>query len=168
MDPLRNRRSIRKYTDKPVDDEVIRNILELTMTAPSAGDQRPWHFIVIRDREKLEALSHEHPYASMAKHAPVAILVCADLQLLKYENFWVQDCAAATENLLLAATAEGLGSTWVGVYPVEDRRALLRRLCELPDHVEPFALVPLGHPAERKGPAERYNDLRVHKEVWQG
>lgn len=166
MDPVLARRTIRKYTRQPVGDEKIQSVLEAAMAAPSAGDERPWHFVVIRDRGTLDAIPDFHAHANMMKDAPVALLVCADLSLVKYEGFWVQDCAAATQNILIQATTEGLGSAWLGVCPREERMAKVRELLELPENVVPFALVALGHPAERKPPAKRYNELRVHYDKW--
>ena len=160
------RRSIRKYTSEPVEDKVIHDLLEAAMAAPSAGDERPWEFIVLRDRAVLDAIPAIHPYAQMVKDAPVAIVVCGDLHKQKYKGFWVQDCAAATENLLLAVTDAGLGAVWCGIYPLEERVEAFRRLLAAPAHIVPFALVPIGHPAEEKPPARRYDAARVHHDRW--
>ena len=160
------RRSIRKYKSKPVGDEVVHDFLEAAMAAPSAGDERPWHFIVLRDRAVLDAIPAIHPYAQRVKEAPVAILVCGDLQKEKYKGFWVQDCAAATENLLLAVADAGLGAVWCGIYPLEDRVAAFRKLLGAPAHIVPFAVIPIGHPAEEKPPARRYDPARVHQDRW--
>ncbi len=167
MKAILARRSIRRYTSEPIEDKVIHDLLEAAMAAPSAGDERPWHFIVLRDRTVLDAIPAIHPYAQMAKEALVAIVVCGDLQKQKYEGFWVQDCAAATENLLLAVTDAGLGAVWCGIYPLEDRVAAFRKLLGAPAHIVPFAVIPLGHPAEEKPPAKRYDAARVHQDRWQ-
>ena len=100
-----------------VSEADVTELLEAAMAAPSAGNQQPWHFIVIRDRAVLNAIPGFHPHAAMALHAPVGILVCGDPALEKHPGYWVQDCAAATENLLLAVAAKGLGAVWCGVYP---------------------------------------------------
>jgi nitroreductase len=170
MDALQavmTRRSIRKYTGQPVSDELVTRLLRAAMAAPSAGNQQPWHFVVIRDRTSLEAIASAHPYGKMAREAQLAVLVCGDESLGDHPGFWVQDCAAATENLLIAAHALGLGAVWLGTYPREDRVAHVRALCAIPDHLMPFAIVPIGYPAEHPAPADRFEEVRVHTERWQ-
>jgi nitroreductase len=167
LEAIRTRRSIRKYTETPVSDDAIKTLLEAAMAAPSAGNEQPWHFIVIRDRKTLEQIGTEHRYAQMAKDAQAVIVVCGDETLEQYEGLWIQDCSAATQTLLLAARAQGLGAVWCGVYPAEDRVSAIQKLLALPEHVIPLCLVPIGHPAEEKPPAERYNPARVHDERWE-
>jgi len=166
MKAILARRSIRRYTSEGIEDKVIHGLLEAAMAAPSAGDERPWEFIVLRDRAKLDAIPAIHPYAQMAKEAPVAIVICGDLKRQKYQGFWVQDCSAATENLLLAVADAGLGAVWCGIYPLEERVEAFRRLLATPKNIVPFALVPIGHPAEEKAPARRYDAGRVHQDKW--
>jgi len=166
IDLLLTRRSIRKYTDQPVTDDQVREILRAAMAAPSAGDQRPWEFLVIRGRTTRMALTQVHPHASMLPSAAVAILVVADPRRQLHENYWPVDCSIATQNLLLGAHALGLGAVWLGVYPRMERVAAIQKLLEIPDPVTPFALVSLGHPAEAKSPAERYDESRVHWDRW--
>ena len=167
MQALFSRRSIRKYTTQPVTEEVLREILESAMSAPSAGNQQPWHFIIINDRKILDEIPSLHPHSQMLKEAPVAILVCGDLKLEKHVDYWVQDCAAATENLLLAVHAKGLGAVWVGIYPRQERVEGLRKLLGIPEHVTPLSLVPVGYPAESK-PArpDRYSAAKIHHNGW--
>ncbi len=166
MTAILSRRSIRRYTKEPIPDEVIKELLEAAMSAPSAGNEQPWHFVVITDRELLDEIPKIHPYAQMLREAPVAILVCGDRNLQKYEGYWVQDCSAATENILIAVHAKGLGGVWLGVYPLEDRVNGIRKLLGIPEDVTPFSIVSIGYPAERKPPANRYNAERVHKNRW--
>jgi nitroreductase len=166
LELIHARRSIRKYTAAPVGDEEVRQLLDAAMAAPSAGNQQPWHFVVIRDRALLEAVPGFHVHARMAAQAAVAILVCGDPTLEKHQGMWVQDCAAATENLLLAVTAKGLGAVWCGVYPRQERMDGFSRLVGLPAHVVPFAFVPIGHPDEVKPPVSRYLAERVHRDRW--
>lgn len=166
LDLMHARRSIRKYTGEPVGEEVVTQILAAAMAAPSAGNQQPWHFVVIRDRALLDAVPGFHPHAKMAEQAPVAILVCGDPTLEKHQGYWVQDCSAATENLLLAVVARGLGAVWCGVHPRPERVEGFSRLLGLPPHVVPFAFVPIGHPGEAKPPAQRFNPERVHRDRW--
>lgn len=160
------RRSIRKYTDEPVSEEDLRELLEAAMAAPSAGNEQPWHFIVIRERALLDAVPGFHPHTAMARQASVAILVCGDPTLEKHPGCWVLDCAAATENLLLAAAAKGLGAVWCGVHPRQERVDGFRALLGIPAHVVPLSFVPIGHPAEEKPPVQRYNPERVHRGRW--
>ncbi len=163
---IRTRRSIRRYTAAPVTEAVVTECLKAAMSAPSAGNQQPWQFIVIRDRALRDAIPTFHPYADMVPHAALAILVCGDLDRERYAGYWVQDCAAATQNLLLAAHAQGLGAVWVGVYPKQERVTRFQALLSLPGRVIPFALVPLGMPGERLGPADRFDPARVHWDRW--
>lgn len=166
MEVILNRRSIRKYTGEPVGEEVIVELLKAAMAAPSANNQQPWEFVVIDDRDILEQASNIHPFAKMAAHAPVAILVCGDKKREKTEGYWVQDCAAATENILIAAEGNVLGAVWCGIHPREEREEAFRKLLGLPEHIVPFALIPVGHPAEHKGPSNRYDPARIHRNGW--
>ncbi len=161
-----SRRSIRLYTTKSLSREMVREILKAAMSAPSAGNERPWHFIVLTDRAILDAIPKFHPYSAMLKHAQVAILVCGDMTLEKHKGCWTLDCAAATENMLLAAHAKGLGAVWCGVYPTEERVVNLKKLLILPEHIVPFSLVPLGFPAEEKQAPDRFDGSRVHENRW--
>jgi nitroreductase len=166
LNAIFTRRSVRAFRPDSVDPDSVRTILEGAMHAASAGDQQPWRFVVIQDRATLEAIAHEHPYASVVAHAPLAILVCGATRDLAHPDFWADDCAAATQNLMLAAHALGLGSVWVGLHPRADRMEILRRAAHLPEDVEPFALVPIGHPAERPGNPERYRAEWIRAERW--
>ncbi|GAB4483480.1 MAG: nitroreductase family protein [Thermodesulfovibrionales bacterium] len=166
MQAIFTRRSIRHYTHDPVTQEKLDAVLRAAMFAPSAGNQRPWHFVVITGRKTLDQIPSFHPHSLMVKEAVAAVLVCGDPTLEKHQGYWVQDCAAATENLLLAAHANGLGSVWVGVYPREERMTGFRKLLNIPDHVMPFALAPLGFPAEEKQQPDRYQPDRIHTDGW--
>ena len=166
MEAILSRRSIRKYTEQPVTDEVIKELLEAAMSAPSAGNEQAWQFVVIKDRGILDQIPKYHPYSRMVKQASVVILVCGDLKSEKHKGYWVQDCSAATENLLIAVEAKGLGAVWLGVYPREDRVNGLRELLGLPEHVVPLSLIPIGYKGEEKPPANRYDPSRVHRDRW--
>jgi nitroreductase len=168
MEAILSRRSIRKYMPDPLPEETIRRLLEAGMAAPSAGDERPWHFVVITDKEIFAAIPGFHPYSQCVPNAAAAILVCADLALSKYPpaDWWVQDCSAATQNILLAAHATGLGAVWLGVHPVKTRIDGARALFRLPDSIVPFSLVSLGFPAARKEGEHRFDPSRVHRERW--
>ena len=165
-DPVLSRRSIRAYSAQPVSGEQIERLLQAAMAAPSAGNQQPWRFVVVTDRDTLAAIPSVHPYARMLVQAPAAIVVCATTEGLRWPAFWDQDCAAAVENILIEAVTLGLGAVWLGVHPLEERVTGLRRLLDIPDEVTPFAVVALGHPAETKKPAARFDPGRVHRERW--
>ena len=166
FEAIYGRRSIRKYTDQDVSDDLVEIVLAAAMAAPSAGNQQPWHFVVMRDRVILDAITEFHEYSAMLKEAPAAIAVCADLNIERHKGYWTQDCAAATQNLLLAAHAKGLGAVWLGVHPRPHREAGLRKLLNLPDSVQPFCIVSLGYPAEEKEPSNRFKEERVHTNRW--
>jgi len=167
MDAILSRRSVRRYTAEPVGDEVIKELLEAAMSAPSAGNEQPWQFVVIDDRQILDEIPKFHPHAQMLKEAPLAILVCGDEKFYKYKEYWIQDCSAATENILIAVQAKGLGAVWLGVYPLKERIVGLQKLLSIPENVTPFSLISIGYPAEQKPRANRYDDSRVHRNRWQ-
>lgn len=165
-DPVLSRRSIRKYTEEPVPELLVERLLRAAMSAPSAGDQRPWEFIVVRSRETLARIPDVHPYARMAPRASLAIVVCGDERVEKWPDFWVQDCSAATENILIEASLLRLGAVWLGVYPLQERVEGVRRLLGVPADRVPFSIVPVGFPAEEKPPADRWEPARVHYDTW--
>ncbi len=164
LEAIFTRRSIRAYTSEPVSEEDLKVILEAAMNAPSANNRQPWHFIVVDDRSKLDAIMEVHPYSDMLAQAPLAIVVCGDTKVSS--SYWQQDCSAATENILLAARALGLGTVWLGVYPREDRVKGISRLFQLPAHVKPLAVIAVGHPAEEKGRVDRWQEEKVHRNRW--
>lgn len=166
MNSIFNRRSIRKYTEQEVSDKVIEQLLKAAMAAPSAGNEQPWQYIVIRDRETMNAIPKFHPYSQMLKEASAAIVVCGDSSLEKFQGYWVQDCSAATQNILLEAQELGLGSVWLGVYPDEGRVDALKKLLGLPVYVTPLCILPIGYPAEQRQGADRYDSARIHHDRW--
>lgn len=168
LDAIHTRRSIRTYLDQPVPEELIQKLLAATMQAPSACNQQPWQFVVIDDRAILAKIPPIMPNAAMVANAPLAILVCGDLHMRveKSEGYWVLDCAAAIENMLLAAHALGLGAVWCGVYPREKRMEGLRQLVGLPKNVIAHSLVVLGYGAEKVPAEDRYRAERVHHNQW--
>lgn len=165
LEIIKRRRSIRKYTEEPVSQEQIQALLEAAMAAPSASNRRPWEFVVITEEERLQALRARLPFGRY--NAPLAIVVCADMRRAYPEpgrDFWICDCSAAMQNILLAATGMGLGSVWVGVYPIGLLVRGVSSLLNLPDHVIPLGVAYVGHPAEAKPPRTQYDPSRVH---WQ-
>ncbi len=161
LEAIHTRRSIRKYTDEPVLPETVKELLSAAMSAPSAVNAQTWVFIVIDDRKLLDEIPTYSPYAAMCRGAPLAILICGDITQEKAPGFWVQDCSAATQNLLLAAHALGLGAVWTGIYPMEDRVEGFRKAFGLPEHVIPLAFVPIGYPAQQPGPQDRYTEEKA-------
>jgi nitroreductase len=166
MQAILSRRSIRKYTPEPVEEGALHELLDAAMNAPSSSNGQPWHFVAITDRQVLDAIPSFHQYSNMIKEAPLAIVVCGDIRSARTAGVWVQDCSAATENILIAANARGLGAVWLGVHPIEERVAGLRRLLVLPDHIVPLCIIVVGHPAEVKPPANRFDAARVHRDRW--
>lgn len=163
---IHTRRSIRKYQDRPVSGESIEQLLSAAMTAPSARNGQPWQFVVIDDRQLLDACADVCPNAAMIRGAPMAILVCGDLKLEGSEGYWMVDCSAAVENMLLAAHGIGLGACWCGVYPRPHRMDGLRELFHLPEHVIAHSLVVVGHPAEESARKDRFHPDRIHRNRW--
>ena len=166
LEAIHKRRSIRSYSSQPVPEELITQIIRAGMAAPSAGNEQPWHFIVITDRKILDQIPDFHPYSKMLHQVNTAIAVCGDVNLEKFKGFWVQDCAAAIENMLLSALALGLGSVWLAIYPIEERTRELKKLLRLPENVIPLAVLPLGFPAEEKEAVDRFNPTRLHTNQW--
>jgi nitroreductase len=166
MDEIFKRRSVRKFTDQSIKDDLIKKILAAGMAAPSAGNEQPWQFIVVKDKETLKKVSDCSPHAKVAATAMVAIIVCGDLSLERYEGYWVQDCSAAVENMLLEITSLGLGAVWLGVYPLPERVTYLQKYFSLPKNIIPFAVIPVGFPAQELPANDRYNQERVHYEKW--
>ncbi len=166
IDVILTRRSIRSYTGEPLNEAIVTILLKAAMSAPSAHNQQPWSFIVIDDRKTLDAIPAFHPYSKMLLQAPAAILVCGKTKDLPAKVFWPQDCAAATQNILVAANALGIGSVWLGVYPKEELMGKTRDLLEIPEEITPFSFVALGHPSEKKEPSERFSPDRVHHNRW--
>lgn len=159
------RRSIRKYTDQPVDDETLIQLLQAAMAAPTATNSQPWEFIVVTDGETLERLRGKLLFARY--RAPAAIVVCGNPSIANNssgQRYWDQDCCAATENILIAATGLGLGSVWIGIHPLPSVIKPVRELLNIPGHVIPLCMVYVGFPAEEKPPRTQYNEHRVH---WQ-
>ena len=163
---LHTRRSIRQFLNRPVGEDLVKELLSAAMSAPTAGGIQPWRFVVITDREKLDKIPTFHPYAGMIKQAPLAILVCGDTTSANYGKYWVQDCSAAMENLLLAARAKELASLWCGVHPVPEREQAFRELFNLPDAVSPLGLAILGYSETPFSHKERYDEQKVHYNVW--
>jgi nitroreductase len=167
MDPrlqiIFSRRSIRAYTGQPVSDADIRSLLEAGMAAPSASNRKPWHFVVVTDRDTLRALAGAHPYGKMTAGAALAIAVCGDPTI---SNWWVQDCAAATENILVAVAGLGLGGVWLGCHGAPQREQAVRDVLGIPQRLGVLSLLSIGYPAEEKEARTQYDSGRVHRNRW--
>ncbi len=166
IDIIKKRRSIRSFTAQKVEREKLQLILEAAMYAPSAVNKQPWQFIVVNDRQIMNKIMEVHPNSKMLNTANLCILICGDLQQQHDTGYWIADCAAATENMLLAASSLGLGSCWVGIYPREARMLAMREIFSLPLHIEAFAVVALGYPAEDKKTPERFHSEKIYFNQW--
>jgi len=158
--------SIRKFKVIQNAEDLIEKILRGGRQAPSARNKQPWHFVVVRNRELLNQISVIHPYAYMLKEAPLGILICGDSKIEITIEYIVQDCSAATQNMLLAAHNFGLGAVWLGIYPREPRIKALRELLNIPPHIIPVSMIAIGYPDEKKSPENRFNPERIHYEKW--
>lgn len=166
LNAIMTRRSVRKFTEEPVSEADVSTILHAAMAAPSAFNQQRWRFVVVRDSERLAELSEATPYAGSLAGAAAGIVVCGETADERTPGYWVVECSAATENALLAANALGLGAVWLGVAMYEDRVGNVVRILGLPDHISPLAMIALGHPAEARDGAERFDADKVHNETW--
>lgn len=170
FETIASRTSIRKFDPtKPVSDADVEKILRAGMCAPSAMDRRPWEFIVVRDKAKLAALGSRLPYSRCGNGAQAAIVVCGNLDNGlpgRGKEYWIHDCSAATMNILLAAKGLGLGAVWTGVYPGEDRVAVVREVLSIPEGYAPLNVIPLGYPAENPVPKDKWNAGKIHRDAW--
>ncbi len=162
------RRSIRKYQDKDITDDIVKDLLEAAMSAPSAVAKDPWQFITVRKKKTLKELTSELPNAPMLAHAGLGIVVCGDLAKAhdNLESYMLQDCSAAIENILVAASMLGLGAVWLGLHPREKRLTHVRKVLGIPEHITPMSVVAAGFPDEAKEPRTRYDPSAVHSENW--
>lgn len=167
LDLLFSRRSIRRYKEGVIEKETMEKVVHAGMVAPSAFNQQPWQFVIINEKDRLKEIALLHPFASMAKYASGFILVCADPSRDKRDlRMWPQDCAAATQNMLLAAHALELGAVWIGIYPNKKQITLFRKLCSIPKETIPFSGVCVGIPNKSKPPADRFDKEKIHWNKW--
>jgi nitroreductase len=162
-----SRRSIRRYSDRPVECEVLTQLMQAAMAAPSASNSRPYEFVVVTEPETMAAFQKEMPFGKFK--SPAAVVICGNHRVANNASsrlFWVQDCSAATENMLIAAAGLGLGTCWLGVHPMKPVEQIVRRIVKLPRHVTPLAVVYVGYPAEEKPPRTQYEEQRVHWEKY--
>lgn len=164
MTSIYTRTSIRKYQKKEVEDEKIIEILRAAMQAPSAGNQQPWEFYVIKDPKKLELLSECSPYAKMTKDAPCAIVSAYRKEGLRHPAYAEIDMSIAMENMWLRTDEIGLGGVWLGIAPLEERMKKVEEIAGIPGNLRAFAIFPFGYPAEEKKQADRFDESRIHFE----
>lgn len=167
LDVIMTRTSVRQYTQQPISEATLDTLLRAGMAAPTAGNKQPWKFLVITDRTALDSLANGN--WRMAAQAQAAIIVCGDTENVfpgEGRDYWVQDCSAATENILLAAHAVGLGAVWCGCYPITERVNNVRRLFDIPSQIVPMSIVMLGYPAGEQHPKDKYKPENIHFNKW--
>jgi nitroreductase len=163
LDVIFARRSIRQYTGEPVSEAEIESLLQAGMAAPSGSNQKPWRFVVVTDRELLGELARGHPYGKMLARAGVGIAVCGDPTV---SDWWVQDCSAATENILIAAAGLGLGAVWLGCHGRPEREQIVRDVLGIPSQIGVLSLISVGYPAEEKEARTQYDPSCIHRDKW--
>lgn len=165
---IMTRTSVRQYTDEPLTDQEIEILLKAGMAAPSACNMQPWRFVVVTDPQVRQTITSQIKPAGPASKAPAVIVVCGDMDYTfeAAPDYWAEDCSAATENILLAAHAIGLGTVWMGVYPQKERYKLLGELLNLPANIKAFGMIAVGHPAEHPSPKDKWDADKVHFEKW--
>lgn len=168
LENIFNRKSVREFTDEKIDQEDIKTIIKAAMSAPSAVNLQPWEFLVFDDEKTLRDIPNIHEYSKMFNTAALGILVCGNLEktIENFEELWVQDCAASTENILLAIEALGLGGVWLGIYPVDERCERFSKYFNLPENIVPFGLVAVGHPAVDDDAKDKWDENKLHWNKW--
>ena len=164
-DAILRRRSVRSYQDTPVERDALIHLVKAGAAAPSATNRQPWEFVVVTDPTVLEKLRHVHAYSNY--QAPAAIVVCGNMERAYKttgREFWIQDCSAATQNILLAALDLGLGTCWIGGFPLKANLKKLAEILALPEHVVPLGTIYVGYPAAEPEPRTQYTDAIIHWE----
>lgn len=170
LNNILERTSVRSYLDKSIEDDKIEKLLRAGMAAPTAVNKQPWHFVVVTDKSLLQKLAKANPYAEMVARAPLAIVVCGDMTKALDGNareFWVQDCSAASENILLAATGLGLGSVWTGTYPSEERCAAVSEVLGLPETLIPLNTIVIGYPDGEVTPKDKWQESNISYNMYE-
>ena len=166
---IMTRVSVREFTGEKITEAQLDTLLRAAMAAPSAINKQPWAFIVVTDEAKIAALGEALPYSRCSNKPAVAIIPCGDLSKAipgEMANFWINDVSAATENLLLAAHAMGLGAVWTGLHPDMNRAKMVQEMLGLPEHIIPLCVVPVGVPAERPNIKDKYKPENIHYNAW--
>lgn len=166
---IMTRVSVREFTREKITEAQIDTLLRAAMAAPSAINKQPWAFIVVTDEEVIAQLGEALPYSRCSNHPAIAVIPCGDLSKAipgEMANFWINDVSAATENLLLAAHAMGLGAVWTGLHPDMNRAKLVQEMLDLPEHIIPLCVVPVGVPAEQPDIKDKYKEENIHYNKW--
>ena len=170
LENIHSRKSVRSFTSQPVSREQLDTLVRAAMAAPTGRDMRPWKFIVIDDRAVMDKLTEKLPYAKMLAQAQAATVVCGDMHIVDAKgnpsSNWTFDCSAATENLLLAAEAMGLGAVWTGVHPYADRLAIVTEVLGLPETIIPLNVIPIGYPKGNPQPKDKFNQDNIRYNGW--
>lgn len=166
MNAIFERRSVRKYTEQKIEKDKIVTILKAGMQAPSAHNQQPWEFLIVEDKNILNKITEVHPYSKMLPGASHVIVVCSRTLGLTSPEFTVQDCAAATQNMLVMAKELGIGSVWLGVSPKQELINPIKDILNLPQGIIPFSMISLGYPTEDKKATDRFEEQRIHWGKW--
>lgn len=174
IETIMNRKSVRSYTSQKVSHDQVMTLLRAAMAAPSGRNMQPWRFVVVDNPDTLKILADSLPYAKMLKEASVAIVVCGEMNFVNHRNNdqlepnknWTADCAAATENLLIAVESMGLGAVWTASWPYEERYSAVSRTLGIPDGVMPYCVVPIGYPAGENKPKDKWKPENVHFNKW--
>ena len=167
LNNISTRVSVRRFTNQPVSKEMLETIVRAGMAAPSAHNKQPWEFVIVTERDMLDSLKRYHPYANL-ETAPAAIVVCGNLNnaVPDYEDFWIQDCSAASQNILLAAHALGLGAVWCCVLPDMERVPQVARVLGLPQKVIPLNIITMGYPSSLPQPKDKWKPEKIHYQCW--
>jgi nitroreductase len=166
IEAIFTRRSIRRFTGDVITEKELQTVLRAAFSSPSCGNTRPWHFIIIRNKSKIEQIAKLHNYAKMLPEAGCAIIVCGDTERLGSEGFLIQDCSAAIENMLLAIHGINLGAVWCGLHPNTEVTKPLIELLDIPSTIIPVGMVVVGHKAEEKEALDRFDESRIHYDQW--
>lgn len=168
LENINSRSSTRVFNDKKISVNDLKLIIKSAFSAPSACNLQPWEYMIITDDDKVKDMKNIHEYAGMFETATAGILVCGNLEKIipSHREFWVQDCSAATQNILLAANALGISSVWTGIYPVEERCEKLKEYFNMPENIMPFALIALGYSDNENNVMDKYDENKIHLNNW--
>lgn len=169
IEDIMTRTSVRSYSDKEVGNEQIDTLLRAAMAAPTAGNKQPWRFVVVNDRAILDSIGDNFGTMTMAKQASLAVIMCGDVTATfdgEGQGYWIQDVSAASENLLLAAHAMGLGAVWCGIYPMSERVKQFSQMLNLPENILPMACICIGYPSGETTPKDKWKPEYIHYNSW--
>lgn len=167
---IHERTSIRQFTNQKLTKNQLETLVKAGMAAPSATNAQPWHFIIVDNPDFLKSIGESIKTSKAVSEAPAAILVCGDMRKAKegwLQQYWIQDCSAASENILLAATSMDLGAVWTSIYPAEDRIKIIADILKLPDYIIPLNVIPVGYPKEKKSPMDKWKPENVSWNNWE-